>query len=174
MTSVATSAESHADAALAGTASGSAQATPAEISAQNSALQEILAADQHQCEIVVWHHPRFSSGGDHGNSTFVDPWFDTAYANGVDVVLNGHDHDYERFDPQDGDGNATADGVREFVVGTGGATPRPFGIVRPNSAVRILDRGILTMELYDDATYSWAFLDDVTAAVDDSGSAACH
>jgi calcineurin-like phosphoesterase family protein len=153
---------------------GSGEATPEEIASQNAALQEVLAADQHVCEIVVWHHPRFSSGGDHGDSLSVDPWFDTAFANGVDIVLNGHDHDYERFEPQDGDGNAVADGVREFVVGTGGATPEPFGIVKPNSAVQIVDRGILTMELLDDGTYSWAFLDDVTAAVDDAGSGVCH
>jgi calcineurin-like phosphoesterase family protein len=152
---------------------GSGEATDDEIASQDAALQEVLEADQHLCEIVVWHHPRYSSG-EHGDADFVDPWFETAYENRVDIVLNGHDHDYERFEPQDGDGNAAADGVREFVVGTGGAELRSFGDIKPNSAVRIVDWGILTMELNDVGTYSWAFLDDVTAEVDDSGSGACH
>ena len=153
---------------------GSGQATAAEIASQNAALDDVLTADQHGCEIVIWHHPRYSSGSEHGNSTFVDPWYETAYAHGVDVVLTGHDHDYERFAPQDGNGNAVADGVREFVVGTGGAWTRAFGTIQPNSVKRIRDRGILTMSLNDDGTYSWAFLDDVSAAVDDSGSDTCH
>ena len=153
---------------------GSGDATPAEIASQNAALDDVLSADQHSCEIVIWHHPRYSSGEEHGNNAFVDPWFETAYAHGVDVVLNGHDHDYERFEPQDGNGNAVANGVREFVVGTGGIWTRPFGTIQPNSAKRIRDRGILTMALNDDGSYSWAFLDDVSAAVDDSGSDTCH
>ena len=151
---------------------GSGQATATEISAQNQALSDVLAADAHECEVVVWHHPRYSSG-EHGNISYVDPWFETAYANGVDVVLNGHDHDYERFAPQNGDGVAVADGVRELVVGTGGAAPRAFGPVADNSLVRIFDMGILTMELRD-GSYSWSFLDDLTGAVDDAGSDVCH
>jgi hypothetical protein len=152
---------------------GSGEATDDEIASQNDALQQVLQTDEHACEIVLWHHPRYSSG-EHGDADFVDPWFETAYANDVDIVLNGHDHDYERFEPQDGDGDSAADGVREFVVGTGGADLRDFADIKPNSAVRIVDQGILTMQLYDDGTYSWAFLDDVTAAVDDSGSGSCH
>jgi Calcineurin-like phosphoesterase len=152
---------------------GSGQATAAEIAAQNAALRDLLQADGHTCELLAWHHPRFSSGSDHGNQAFVDPWFETAYANGVEVVLSAHDHAYERFGPQDGDGHAVPGGVREFVVGTGGAPTLPFAAPEPNSKVRIQDWGILTMELRDGA-YSWAFLDDETAAVDDAGSGACH
>ena len=153
---------------------GSGEATGAEIAAQNAALDDVLTGDQHACEIVIWHHPRYSSGSEHGNNTFVDPWYETAYAHGVDVVLTGHDHDYERFAPQDGNGNAVADGVREFVVGTGGAWTRAFGTIQRNSVKRIRDRGILTMSLNDDGTYTWAFLDDISAAVDDSGTDTCH
>jgi hypothetical protein len=153
---------------------GSGDATPAEIEQQRAALDAVLAADDHQCEVLAWHHARYASG-DHGNNLFVDPWFDTAYDHGVDIVLNGHAHSYERFLPQDGDGNQVADGVTEFVVGTGGATldaelePR-----QPNSAIGIIDYGVLKLELGDDGTFSWAFLDDVTAAVDDAGSGTCH
>ena len=96
---------------------GSGKATSSEISAQNSALQSLLNSDNHTCELLVWHHPRYNSGQEGGSATFIDSWFDTAYANGVDVILSGHAHDYERFAPQDGNGNARSDGVREFVVG---------------------------------------------------------
>jgi hypothetical protein len=152
---------------------GSGKATAAEVSQQNAALDNVLASDLHACEVVVWHHPRYSSG-EHGNNAFVDPWFETAYANNVDVVLNGHDHDYERFAPQDGDGNAVAGGIEQFVVGSGGAAPRPFVVTQPNSLVRIVDKGILTMQLRDDARYAWEFLDDGTGAVDDSGTGTCR
>jgi Calcineurin-like phosphoesterase len=152
---------------------GTGQATSAEIAQQNAALQDILATDTHSCEVVAWHHPRYSSG-EHGNIGFVDRWYETAYANGVDVILNGHDHDYERFAPQDGNGNAVANGIRQFVVGTGGISPRPFSVVKPNSEVRIVDRGVMSMQLRDDGSYSWAFVDDITGAVDDAGTGTCR
>lgn len=152
---------------------GTGRATSSEVSAQNTALRTILEADDHTCEIVIWHHPRYNSSSSGGSATFIDAWFETAYANGVDVNLTGHAHDYERFAPQDGNGNARSDGVRQFVVGTGGKSNSTFGSTKPNSVVRISDYGILTMELNDDGTYSWAFLDDESGATDDSGSAAC-
>ena len=151
---------------------GSGRANSTEIGAQNTALRALLQADSHLCEIVVWHHPRYNSGQEGGSATFIDSWFDTAYDNGVDMVLSGHAHDYERFAPQDGNGNARADGVREFVVGTGGKSLTTFNSAKPNSVARISKYGILTMELDDDA-YSWAFLDEA-GATGDSGSAACH
>jgi hypothetical protein len=152
---------------------GSGKATSSEISAQKAALESILNNDNHTCEMLVWHHPRYNSGSEGGNATFIDPWFDTAYANGVDVILNGHAHDYERFGQQDGNGNARSDGVREFVVGTGGKSVISFNSPKPNSQVRISDFGILTMHL-DSGSYSWAFLDDTSGATDDSGSTECH
>ena len=67
--------------------------------------------------IAYWHHPRFSSG-EHGNDDTVQPFWDALYAAGADIVLNGHDHDYERFAPQTPSGQAdSAHGIREFVVG---------------------------------------------------------
>jgi hypothetical protein len=152
---------------------GSGKATSNEISAQNSALQSILNNDDHTCEMLVWHHPRYNSGAEGGSATFIDSWFDTAYANGVDVILSAHAHDYERFGQQDGNGNARSDGVREFVVGTGGKSVIAFNSPKSNSQVRISDFGILTMHL-DTDSYSWAFLDDTSGATDDSGSTDCH
>jgi hypothetical protein len=151
---------------------GSGRATPSEMRQQRVALRKILVADKHACEMVVWHHPRYSSG-EHGSNAFVDPWYETAYFRGVDVILNGHDHDYERFTRQNGNGRWKADGVQQFVVGTGGAEPRSFDDRVRNSVVRIADNGILTMELKAKA-YSYEFLDDVTSAVDDSGARRCH
>ena len=82
------------------------------------------------CTLAIWHHPRFSSG-DHGNDASVAPFWTALYDAGADVVVNGHDHDYERFAPQDPGGRAdAARGLREFVVGTGGAALRTF----PNPA----------------------------------------
>ena len=87
------------------------------------------------CTLAVWHHPRFSSG-EHGNDTSVWPFWDALYRSGADVVVNGHDHDYERFGPQDPAGREDkAGGVREFVVGTGGAVLRDFPTVAAHSEV---------------------------------------
>jgi hypothetical protein len=152
---------------------GSGRASSSEVGAQNTALSNLLKSDGHTCELLVWHHPRYNSSTDGGSSTFIDQWVDTAYANGVDVILNGHAHDYERFAPQDGNGNARSDGVREFVVGTGGKSLSSFGSAKPNSQVRISKYGILTMHLNDDETYSWAFLNE-SGGTEDAGSADCH
>jgi acid phosphatase type 7 len=153
---------------------GSGRATPQEVADQDGALGELLARDEHTCEIVAWHHPRFSSGADGGSGSHVAAWFDTAYANAVDVILNAHHHQYERFAPQDPGGQRTGNGVRAFVVGTGGAPLEPFGSPLPNSEARFSEWGILTMALGDDGTYSWAFVDDMTGGVFDEGSAVCH
>ena len=153
---------------------GSGFATPEEIDAQNEALHDILEADDHTCEIVAWHHPRFSSGREGSDRSFVAPWFEMAYAAGVDVVLNAHHHQYERFLPQDPEGQPATNGVSEFVVGTGGTPLAGFAAPWPNSAARVSHTGILTMELRDDDTYSWAFIDDVTGGVFDEGSSVCH
>ena len=90
--------------------------------AQQAWLAADLAAHRGaKCTIAYFHHPRFSSGM-HGNQYQMQRMWDLMYANGVDVVVSGHDHMYERFAPQDPDGNADpASGIRQFTVGTGGA-----------------------------------------------------
>ncbi|MCP6768890.1 metallophosphoesterase, partial [Klebsiella pneumoniae] len=84
-------------------------------------LREDLAASKARCTLAIWHKPRWSSGV-HGDDRAMGSFWDALYAAGADVVVNGHDHDYERFAPQDPSGNLDRDrGILEFVVGTGGA-----------------------------------------------------
>ena len=100
-------------------------------------LDADLKASTAGCTMAIWHHPRFSSG-EHGNDASVWPFWDALYRAKADVVVNGHDHDYERFGPQDPAGREDkAAGIREFVVGTGGAGLRDFPTVAAHSEVRI-------------------------------------
>lgn len=133
-----------------------------------------LAAHPNVCTLAAWHQPRFSSGA-HGDDPAFDAIWRTLYDAGADVVLNGHDHDYERFDPQDPD--AVADGVRgirAFVVGTGGKNQTAFGTIRANSAVRSSGAfGVLTLTLHPSG-YDWNFVPAAGGSFTDSGSGACH
>ncbi len=151
---------------------GSGVATAAEVSQQNDALRAVLTADtSHRCEMVVWHHPRYSSG-DNSPFPFVDPWFGTAYGLGADVVLSAHDRGYERFAPLDADGRPVANGLRQFVAGTGGASLHSFSRQDVGSQAQVVSNGILTMQLKATG-YDWAFV-DTGGAVRDSGSDACR
>ncbi len=95
-------------------------------SPQEQWLRADLSAHPATCTLAYWHHPRFSSG-QHGNAVEMQPIWQALYAAGVDVVLNGHDHNYERFAPQDATGRADPErGIREFVVGTGGKITMVF------------------------------------------------
>jgi len=133
-----------------------------------------LAAHPAACTAAYWHHPRFSSGV-HGNDTGMQDLWQVLYDGGVDVVLNGHDHDYERFAPQDPAGNADpVRGIREFVVGTGGRSLRAFAAVASNSGVRNSDtHGVLKLTLYD-SRYEWDFIPVAGQTFSDSGTADCH
>jgi hypothetical protein len=90
-------------------------------------------------------------------------------------VLNGHDHDYERFAPQAPDGQSDPDrGIREFVVGTGGVNLRLFGTVQPNSEARYNSSfGVLVLDLRPDG-YGWRFAAAAGGSFTDSGSGSCH
>ncbi len=93
---------------------------------------------------------------------------------GADVVLHGHDHDYERFAPQRSDGTADAAGIREFVVGTGGAGLRAFGTLAGNSEVRKTGaHGVLRLELMTGG-YRWTFVPVAGSTWTDTGTASCH
>ena len=137
-------------------------------------LREDLAQNQTPCTLAYWHHARFSSGF-HGTDDDVAAFFDVLYEADADVVLTGHDHDYERWAPVDPEGNVDqARGIREFVVGTGGAPLRPFETVHPASEVRNAEtHGILQMTLLPDA-YDWEFLPEEGGTFTDSGRAECH
>ena len=133
-----------------------------------------LRHHRNRCTIAYFHHPRFSSGR-HGSQYEMQQLWDILYANGVDVVVSGHDHLYERFAPQDPDANLdTRRGIRQFTVGTGGAGLYEFTTILPNSEVRINDtHGVLALAL-DDSRYAWAFISATGGAVRDSGSGDCH
>jgi len=140
--------------------------------AQVNWLRADLAANPRACVVAYWHHPLFSSGR-HGNDDAVRPFWDVLHAAGAELVINGHDHDYERFGPQAPDGGANANGIREIVVGTGGAGLRPFEGVRPNSEVRDFStNGVLKLTL-NASGYRWDFV-PAGGSFRDSGTGTCH
>ena len=124
------------------------------------------------CTLAYWHHPRFSSG-QHGNFTSMEPIWQALYDYGADIVLNGHDHDYERFALQDPTGNAAPNrGIREFVVGTGGRGLRTFLTTQPNSEARdSSSHGVLKLTLHA-GSYDWQFSPS-DGSFTDSGSSNC-
>jgi hypothetical protein len=142
-------------------------------SPQGRWLAADLKASTATCTLAIWHHPRFSSG-EHGNDGDVAPYWRALYDAGADVVINGHDHDYERFAPQDPDAHLDPDrGIREFVVGTGGAALRTFPTVRANSQLRAaVAHGVIRLDLHP-TSFEWAFL-PTTGNLSDSGRAPCH
>jgi hypothetical protein len=139
--------------------------------AARSFLRRTLARDHHACELVYWHQPRWSSG-EHGSDGRLASIWQLAVRMGVDVVLNGHDHDYERFARLSRYGKPTVSGTREFVVGTGGVGLRGFGHPVRGSQKRIRSLGVLRMELRPSA-YAWSFR-SVWNRTLDRGSTACH
>ena len=122
-------------------------------------------------KIVAWHEPRFSSGSGHGNDKSVQPLWAAAAAAGARIVLNGHDHNYERFAPRDASGDLSDTGTRQFVSGLGGHEVRVIGDVRPKSEKRYTGTpAVLFLTLKEDGAYSWA-LRAADGTVPDAGSA---
>ena len=143
-------------------------------SAQEQWLRADLSAHSAgSCTLAFWHHPRFSSG-EHGSDATYTAFWQALYDANADVVLVGHDHDYERFAPQTASGALdTAQGIREFVVGTGGKEQRSFATIRANSEARsVTSAGVLELTL-DAAGYGWRFIPAV-GTFTDAGTAACH
>ncbi len=138
-------------------------------------LRADLAAHPAACTLAYWHKPLFSSGGAHGDDLTVKPLFQALYEANAEVVITGHDHDYERFAPQTPDGTADpAHGIREFVVGTGGKNHRPFGETKSNSEVRDATAfGVLKLTLKPGG-YDWQFIPEAGKSFTDSGSGNCH
>jgi hypothetical protein len=141
-------------------------------SEQGRWLADDLASHGNSCTLAYWHIPLFSSGG--RDSASVRGFWTLLATGGADVVLNGHDHTYERFAPQTPAGDPDPQGIREFVVGTGGANHTSFGSIVPNSEVRN-DRtyGVLRLTLHP-AGYDWEFAPVPGASFTDSGSGSCH
>jgi acid phosphatase type 7 len=132
-----------------------------------------LAANRDRCTLAYWHIPLFSSGGRAAQNGY---WFWQAlYAAHADLVLDGHDHIYERFDPQDPNGLADPNGIREFIVGTGGANHTSIAAIAGNSVVRDTTTfGVLALSLHATG-YSWEFRPAAgLGTFTDGGSASCH
>jgi hypothetical protein len=144
-------------------------------SPQEQWLRADLAAHPAPCTLAYWHHPRFSSG-QHGNNTRLRAVWQALYEAGADVALNGHDHDYERFAPQDPAGTAdAARGLREFVVGTGGKNHYHFNsVLEANSEVRNDNTfGVLKLTL-SLRSYTWEFIPEPGKKFTDKGEGECH
>ena len=148
-----------------------------EDSAQVQWLRDDLAQHPAKCTLAMFHRPLFSSGphGRDGSGEKTRALWDVLYEYNADVILNGHDHDYERFAPQDPHGNAdAARGIRQFVVGTGGAAPYPFGEIKPNSEARRTGHlGVMKLTLHA-TSFSWEFIPVMGALFGDSGQGECH
>jgi PKD repeat protein len=143
-------------------------------SAQVRWLRADLAAHTSECTIAYWHHPRFSSSK-HGDDASVGAFWDALYEAGVEIVLGGHDHVYERFAPQSPAARPDAQrGIRAFVVGTGGKAKYDFGKPRPNSEVRSTGTpGVLKFTLRP-GSYDWEFVPVPGASFRDVGTGDCH
>ncbi|HWH54300.1 MAG TPA: metallophosphoesterase, partial [Gaiellaceae bacterium] len=143
-------------------------------SPQEEWLRADLQSHSNACTLAYWHHPRFTSGSV-GDDSSVAAFWEDLQSSGVDVVLNGHAHGYERFAPQDGAENYDpARGMREFVIGTGGDDFHAFAISKPLSETREDDTfGVLTLTLHSTG-YDWRFLPVVGRSFADSGSTSCH
>ncbi len=137
-------------------------------------LEKELRAHPTRCTLAYMHRPRFSSG-DHGGSNKVRDAWQVMYAHGVDVVLAGHDHLYERFPPRNPDGQPDpADGIVSFVVGTGGAPLYNYGELDPHSAIRQnTAHGVLALRFKPDG-YEWEFVAVPGEDFEDRGEGRCH
>lgn len=143
-------------------------------SAEVAWLKGDLAANPRQCVLAYWHHPRYSSGR-HGSNAAVDGLWDTLYAAGAEIVLNGHDHTYERFAAQSDSGGLDPDaGIVEFVVGTGGFSHYEFPNVLPNSrASNETAFGVLELTLEPDG-WSSRFVPVAGQTYSDTSAGTCH
>ena len=145
-------------------------------SPQEQWLRGDLAASTKQCTVAIWHHPRFTSGTKHGSMVAAEPLWQALYESGAEIVISGHEHNYERFAPQTPTGQADpVGGIREFVVGTGGESHYDdLGIPLPNSEVfNGTTWGVLKLTL-GTGTYVWEFIPIAGQTSTDAGSDSCH
>ncbi|HEX7290817.1 MAG TPA: metallophosphoesterase [Conexibacter sp.] len=142
-------------------------------SRQQRWLRADLAAHPTRCTLAYWHHPRFSSGL-HGSDDALAPLWRTLQRGGADVALAGHDHDYERFAPQDADGRLDrAHGIVQLVVGTGGKSHYPILLPQRASRAHASVFGVLRLTLGRGA-YRWRFVAEPGVGFRDAGTARCH
>lgn len=135
-------------------------------------LRKDLAANPDRCTLAYWHRPLFSTGLHGGHPATQDLW-NVLFEAGADIVLNGHDHGYERFARMNPSGARSPRGIREFVVGTGGHSHYPFPGSHPASEVRTASTfGVLLLTLREDG-YAWRFQSVPGSSFTDSGSGRC-
>jgi acid phosphatase type 7 len=137
-------------------------------------LEEDLAANPNQCVLAYWHTPRWSSGAKNGSRPDLQTLWQILYNAGAELVINGHEHNYERFAEMDETGVEVAQGLREIVVGTGGAGLYDFGT--PLTASQVRDNtsfGVLKLTLRATG-YHWEFVPAANSTFTDSGSSNCH
>ncbi len=134
--------------------------------------QELKAIDgDGRCIVALWHHALFSTGLHSGDGARMAPAWRALDAAGADLVLSGHEHFYESFDPRDADGRPSAAGIREFVVGTGGASLRDWSLSANHRDYARL-YGVLELQLAADH-YSYRFL-GVDGTARDAGGGRCR
>ena len=142
-------------------------------SQQGQWLASDLAAHQNACVLAFWHIPLFSSGGRaNGNSR---PFWTQLYNANADLILDGHDHIYERFAPQTPSGTSDPTrGIVEITAGTGGANHTSITTVAANSLVRNTSTfGVLMLTLHPNS-YDWQFVPEAGKTFTDSGTGNCH
>ncbi|MFD7977597.1 DNRLRE domain-containing protein [Streptomyces sp. NPDC059071] len=144
-------------------------------SAQEQWLRADLAASGKSCTLAYWHRPRWTSSSAHGPDSSTGPLVQALYDNNAEVILTGHNHQYERFAPQNPSGQLdTARGLRQFVAGMGGASLYGFGTIQPNSEARNNDTfGVLKLTLHA-GSYDWQFVPQSGKTYNDSGTGICH
>ena len=148
-----------------------------EGSQQEIWLRQDLREHRDGCIVAYGHHALFSSGifRSHAVHKELKAFWADLYAVHADVMIDGHEHSYERFAPQDPDGRADPQhGIREIVVGTGGRSHNPLGLALPNSEVRNFDTyGVLKLTLSPQG-YTWEFIPEEGKTFRDSGAGVCH
>jgi acid phosphatase type 7 len=143
-------------------------------SAQAQWLKKDLAANPRKCVMAYWHRSRWSSGSDHGSDSKTQALWSILYDARAEVVLTGHNHNYERFAPMNKSGQAVSTGLQEFVVGSGGMSHDGFGKALPASRARSSNTtGVIRMVLQSDR-YSWKYFSYPVGTFEDSGTILCH
>jgi len=144
-------------------------------SPQMAWLQADLAAHPTLCVLAYWHRPRWSSGSSHGSNPAMQALWQVLYEAGAELVINGHEHHYERFAQMDASGSAVSQGLREIVAGMGGGAGHyPFGTILSASEIRDnTSYGVLKLSL-GAGSYQWQFVPVEGATFTDSGSSTCH
>ena len=147
---------------------------PQDMQKQLAWLQATITSSKSSCTLAFWHHPAYSSGG-HGNNENMQAAWKMLVQAKADIVLSGHDHDYERFTPMNENGDKDEkNGIRNFVVGTGGAKLTPMFLPKLTTEIRSnSSNGVLQLSLHD-KSYEWEFIPVPGATFTDKGQGFCH